>query len=307
MSKVITIGNFDGLHLGHRKLLGTLTQEAAKRGLPSLVITYNNHPAEILFHPSQPMLLSTTETKLQGIKDLGIDEVDLISFDAVFSRTSAEDFLMNYLIPKHSPSLIVVGFDSHFGYQRQGNYEFLKAHSQACGYDLIYVEPELYEGVPISSSLIRAKLRSGEVEIAARLLGRPYTLSGNVVHSKGLGTKLGFPTANLNPVSSHILIPASGIYLSQISLRDYSAFGLTNIGTSPTVKQDGKTEIETYILDFNEDVYEQVMTVSLLRRIRDEKKFSGLEELMAAMRQDLDIARNLIGSQQCTQHTVLSC
>jgi riboflavin kinase/FMN adenylyltransferase len=301
MSKVITIGNFDGLHLGHQKLLRTLTEEAGKLLQPSLVITYNNHPAEILFHPSQPMLLSTTEAKLKGIRELGVDEVDLISFDESFSRTSAEDFLLNYLIPKHSPSLIVVGFDSHFGHQRQGNYEFLKAHSQSCGYELIYVEPELYEGVPISSSLIRAKLRAGELEIASRLLGRPYSIEGVVVHSKGLGTKLGFPTANLLPLSSHILIPASGIYLSEVSLEDTRAFGLTNIGTSPTVKQDGKTEIETYILDFNEDIYEQNMTVSLLRRIRDEKKFSGLDELTTAMQQDLATARSIIGSQQCMQ------
>lgn len=294
MNKAITIGNFDGIHLGHRKLLSVLTAEAKARELVSSVLTYTNHPAYTLFHPQQPMLLSPLNRKLDKLRILGVQDTDLVVFDNNFAHISAEDFLKDYLIPKHSPQLIIVGFDSHFGYNREGTYEFLQQHSKKYNYDLIYVEPELHQGTPISSSLIRTKLRAGAIELANRLLGEPYTMWGRVVRGKGLGRTLGFPTANLMLEEAQQLIPAKGIYLSRAQIGDKRYFGLTNLGTSPTVKSDAILEIETFLIDFDADIYDCDMAVSLLSRVRDEKTFGSKEELIEAMHCDLQMGREMM-------------
>ncbi len=294
MNKAITIGNFDGIHLGHRKLLSILSSEAKARELVPSVLTYTNHPAYTLFHPQQPMLLSPLKRKLDQLHKLGVQETDLLVFDSNFAHISAESFLKDYLIPKHSPKLIIVGFDSHFGYNREGTYEFLQQHSKQYNYDLIYVEPELHQGTPISSSLIRTKLRAGAIELANQLLGKPYTMWGRVVRGKGLGRTLGFPTANLMLEEPQQLIPAKGIYLSQAKIGDKRYFGLTNLGTSPTVKTEAILEIETYLIDFDADIYDCEMAVSLLSRIRDEKTFGSKEELIEAMHCDLQTGRDMM-------------
>jgi len=187
-----------------------------------------------------------------------------------------------------------MGYDSHFGHLRQGNYDFLCRHSEELGYRVEYVEPLLFEGKPISSSSIRNLLLSGKIEAANNLLGRPYRLIGKVGHSNSKGRKLGFPTANLNLLCPHQLIPKSGIYLSKVIWQENVFFGLTNIGCSPTVKNTGVIEIETHILDFQDNLYGQIMELDLLRYLREEKMFKNVDELKTAIQNDIALARVML-------------
>jgi riboflavin kinase/FMN adenylyltransferase len=225
---------------------------------------------------------------------LGIERVDLICFDADFSRISAEGFLHDILIPKYDPAVIVVGHDSHFGHLRKGDHAFLQSHQEQYRYRLEYVEPCLHEGVPISSSMIRKLLLDGKLDLANTLLGSPYTLYGEVVAGQGLGNGLGFPTANLCLADQHQLVPHPGIYLSRAVLNGSPFFGLTNIGTSPTLKRKDKIETETYLMNFKGDLYGKSMEVELLRFLREEKKFEGREALRQAMLDDLARAELII-------------
>lgn len=298
MKNVVSIGNFDGLHRGHRKLISALLSIASQQHLRSVAISYVSHPAFTLKQNAPTMLLTPSSRKESAIRALGVDEVALLPFDEEFSRLSAERFLHDILIPRFSPEMIVVGYDSHFGYRRRGTHEFLQSHSHQFGFTCQYIEPCLHNGVPVSSSMIRAMLLSGDLSTANSLLERPYTLFGRVVRGAGLGTGLGFPTANLGLEDPHQLIPRQGVYLSRVKWQGRELFGLTNIGTSPTLKKEAKTEVETYIMDFSADLQDAPMELELLAYLREERLFGSREELIAAMRADEVNARNLLAGDQ---------
>ncbi len=296
MSKksVLTIGTFDGLHLGHQKVLKKVVEIAMAEGLQSVVISYKDHPAFILKTHPMPKMLCPAEIKLQEMKKMGIERIELLDFTLELAKTPPLKFLKDYIIPQFQPEVIVMGYDSHFGHLRQGNYDFLCRHSEELGYRVEYVEPLLFEGKPISSSSIRNLLLNGKIEAANYLLGRPYRLIGKVGHSNSKGRKLGFPTANLNLLCSHQLIPKSGIYLSKVIWQENVFFGLTNIGCSPTVKNTGVIEIETHILDFQDNLYGQIMELDLLRYLREEKMFKNVDELKTAIQNDNALARVML-------------
>lgn len=291
---ILTIGNFDGIHLGHQKLLGRLRDCAQQRNAFSVVLSYTDHPAFTLKAHPAPRVLCPAEYKKRQLLAFGIDKVELLSFSHEFAHISAESFLKEYIVPVWNPELIIVGYDSHFGYQRKGDFHFLQSHTQQFGFDVEYVDPLLSKGRPISSSMIRELLIRGEIDEANRLLGKPYRLLGDVGHGIGKGTSFGFPTANLILGNPHQLIPAEGIYLSKAFVKGSSYFGLTNIGSSPTVKHSGVIEIETFLLDFEEDIYNTALELELHMYLRPEKKFASVEELIMAMKQDLDTARDII-------------
>ncbi len=295
MSYVISIGNFDGLHRGHLELLKRMASLARDRDLRSVVISYDSHPAYTLNQQARPLLLTPVDIKRQRILELGIDQVELLHFDREFSLISAEDFLHGFLIPNYHPAVIVVGYDSHFGHQRRGDFTFLQSHAERYGYELQYVEPVSYKDRPVSSSLIRELLLAGDLGEANQLLAQPYTLYGKVVPGSGLGMDLGFPTANLQLADPHQLVPRKGIYLSRSKLGTERIFGLTNIGSSPTVKHHGLTEIETHLLDFHEQIYGRDLQVSLIQYLREEQLFADIKALQLAVQQDLAYARELIG------------
>lgn len=293
---VLTIGNFDGIHIGHRKLLNRLTDIAADNMLNSVVITFSDHPAFTLNSAATPKLLCPPMLKERELRALGVTYVAMLQFTAELAQQTALQFLRDYIVPAWKPEIIIMGYDSHFGFSRQGNYNFLTGVAHEFGFRIEYVPPLLADDNPVSSSMIRNLLIRGDIIQANSLLGKPYRLTGEVARGIGKGTGFGFPTANLRLSTPHQLIPKDGIYLSKVHLQDASFFGLTNIGSSPTVKHTGIVEIETYILDFSDDIYGCPMELELLQYLREEKVFKSESELVTAMQQDLSMAQDIIFS-----------
>ncbi|OQC11152.1 MAG: Riboflavin biosynthesis protein RibF [Candidatus Cloacimonetes bacterium ADurb.Bin088] len=294
MCSVLSIGNFDGVHLGHQRILQRLVDLAKQQGYRSVVLTFDSHPAYILNPEAQPETLTPREEKQYLLTTLGVDKVEFIHFDKRFAQLTAKEFLEEYLIPEFKPRVIVVGYDSHFGHNREGDHEFLARWSGQYGYNLEYIEPVEHEGVPVSSSRIRELLHEGNLQEANSLLGRPYTLLGKVVRGYGRGRALGFPTANMELADPHQLVPRSGVYLSKVQIRQGEFFGLTNIGVSPTLRNDDKTIIETYLLDFSDQIYGSPLAIKLLRYLREERMFQSQAELVAAMEGDLKQVRAML-------------
>lgn len=280
------------MHLGHRKFLLEVVNTAKDLGLRSVVMTFDNHPAGVVRGEKYTTLLPIRQ-KLRMMHELGVDEIPILHFDEEMAKTSAEDFLRKDMVEAFSPAVIVMGHDSRFGSGRTGDLEFMKSRQSQYGFELQVVEPLLDGDRVVSSSVIRKILAAGDLAEANRLLGAPYTIYGTVEHGAGLGRRLGFPTANLRLEEPLQLLPRSGVYLSKAWLNDQSFLGLTNIGTSPTVKHTGKTEVETHILDFDRQIYGQQLRVELLSFLREEKMFSSKETLRDAMREDLSKARTL--------------
>ncbi len=295
---VLTIGNFDGIHLGHRKLLSRVVQIAHQEKLQSVVLSYTDHPAFTLKAHAAPQMLYPATQKKQELLALGIDKVELLSFTKELATTTALNFLREYILPVWQPRVIVMGYDSHFGHRRLGNYQFLLHHAIEYGYRVEYIEPLQYNSVPISSSLIREQLAGGQLSLANQLLSKPYRMAGVIGHGTSRGHSFGFPTANLILSCPHQLIPKSGIYLSRVFLEGESYFGLTNIGISPTVKHTNIVEIETHILDFDREIYGNSLELELLQYLREEMMFKNVDCLIAAMHKDLALARQLISGMQ---------
>ena len=300
---VLSIGTFDGIHLGHRKLLARVHDIAQAEGLKSVIITYREHPAITLKKDSATKMLCPSALKKQQLISLSIDEVAMLDFTPEMAKITAEQFLGEYLIPTWHPSVIVMGYDSHFGKNKEGDRKFIQDHASVYGYRVEYVEPELDAGAPISSSRIRRLLESADLQEANRLLGRPYCLLGSVTHGTARGRGLGFPTANLTLANPHQLIPAQGIYFSRVCLEGQTFFGLTNIGISPTLKSTGIIEVETFLIGFDSDIYGSTMQVELLSYLREEKMFADSDELICAMKQDLAQAQSLIKEMECKSAT----
>ncbi len=294
MRSIVSIGNFDGLHLGHVKLLEETIKTAKSHNLRSIIITFDTQPAFTLNKDAKALLLMPMAEKKRQMLEMGIGHVEAIHFDVSFAKITADEFLHEYLIPQFDPQIIVVGYDSHFGFERRGDFGFLQSHQAQYGYELKYVEPLMHSGSVISSSLIRNLLLNGNIEEANSLLSSPYTLYGKVIHGIHFGSKLGFPTANIELSDPHQLVPKNGIYLSRLKLDTEQFFGLTIIGVSPTVKQSGIVEIEAHILDFNQQIYGTYLQIELLGYLREEKLFNSFDDLKLAISDDIAKATAII-------------
>jgi riboflavin kinase / FMN adenylyltransferase len=275
-----------------------MTKTASELGLRSVVITYDNHPSFVLAdHPHQSVLMSPAQKK-KAILDLGIDQVEMLHFDKTLAAISADSFIHSYLIPEFHLRMLVLGHDSHFGCGREANFSYLDSHAKGFGFTLHYVEPEEYDGKIISSSWIRELLQYGDLGLANLLLGAPYTLAGTVERGKGIGEGLGFPTANMLLDCIDQLLPRNGIYLTKVHLGGELFFGLTNIGSGPTMKKNEPIGIETYILDFCQDIYDDKITIELIKYLREEKLFPDKFQLISAMKEDLIQARRFIAEER---------
>lgn len=287
-NSIITLGNFDGLHLGHQELIRMIIGTAKERGTISLVVTFRPHPLKILAPEKCPPLISIYEEKIRLFEELGIDVLVKIPFTHDFSVMSSEEFVRDILCQKLGAKEIFVGSNYRFGRGRQGNVESLREYGKKYGFSVTEVEQVTLMGEIISSTKIRNLLKDGEVEHAARLLGRTYAISGIVVKGDGRGRSLGFPTANIAP--KHAIIPADGVYAVRIFVRERLYDGIANIGLRPTFNKQGLT-IEVHIFNFDEDIYGEDISLYFIKRIREEKKFDGPDALIRQINSDIAEAR----------------
>lgn len=281
----VAIGNFDGVHLGHRRILAFLLERARKDALESLVLTFSPHPGKVT-GKGEIRLLQTEEQKLQALKLIGVDSVCLLPFDHGLARLSADDFFRHILVPRLNVHVIVVGDNFRFGRDRSGDTSRLQELGRRYAVTVYPVPPVVIDGKTVSSSLIRDLIREGRVKDAARLLGAPYTLQGRVIRGQTVGRGLGFPTANLDTPNE--ILP-QGVFISLTSVQGRDFPSVTNIGIRPTFSEKARA-VETHLLDFSGDIYSQRISLQLLNKIRDEFRFDSPEELQAQIRKDRDEA-----------------
>ncbi|MBN2830541.1 MAG: bifunctional riboflavin kinase/FAD synthetase [Candidatus Cloacimonetes bacterium] len=294
LQTVITIGNFDGVHIGHRALLRKVIERAKSNNVKSAVITFNMHPYHLLYPHMKPYLLTSPEKKEELLLRMGIDYVCSLDFTPELAEMSAQAFLKDIIIERLRAIEIVLGYDARFGKDREGNYNFLLEQEKFYNYKAIYVESLVMNDRVVSSSLIRQLIRAGEMEQASQLLESYYSFKGTVVHGKQIGHKTSFPTLNIVPETEHQLIPATGIYVTGIHIAGSYFWGVTNIGYSPTLKTEQKLEIEMFVFDFNSEIYGQSVEIYFYRRLRDEEKYSSADELVSQIKRDVELAKELI-------------
>ncbi len=291
---VITLGNFDGVHLGHQELVRMVIRRAKETGAASMVVTFRPHPLKILAPEKCPPLISIYEEKIKLFERLGIDVLVKIPFTVEFSAMTPEDFVKNILCDTLGAREIFVGCNYRFGRARKGDVQTLRRLGEQYGFTVREVEQVSLGGEVISSTKIRALLSEGEVEHAARLLGRNYAITGIVIKGDGRGKGLGFPTANIAP--KHAIIPSDGVYAVRLSVRDRLYDGIANIGMRPTFNKK-VLAIEVHVFDFNEDIYGEDISLYFIRKIREEKKFKNVEALVGQIRSDIEIAKDILASR----------
>lgn len=283
---VVTSGTFDGVHIGHKKILSRLKEISQHSGGETVVLTFWPHPRTVVSEDSQTLqLLSTIEEKIELFAQLGIDHLAIIPFTRSFSELTSEEFIQQILVNKIGTKKLVIGYDHRFGKNREGSFDFLKNNCSQYGFEVEEISRQDIEDLAISSSRIRKALLTGHIAEANELLGRPYTISGTVVKGKQLGRTIGFPTANVHPDESYKLIPQNGAYIIRATYKGEQFEGMLNIGVRPTVDGSVKT-IEAHLFDFNKEIYGEEVQLELLQYIRPEKKFNGLPELMEQIKLD---------------------
>lgn len=282
---VLTLGVFDGLHLGHQLIMRTVVERARQTGAIPTVITFDPHPRAVLHPESAPPLLQTLDQKVEGFGVLGIEQTIVIRFDQEFSQIRAEDFLSDVVKDRLHAKEVYLGCGFAFGHDREGNIELLKRVSAKLGFLADEVPEVQFRNQRVSSSKVRKLLLEGRVNFARRLLGRPYGVEGRVEHGAERGKTLGFPTANLHPHNR--VIPHNGVYVTGTLIDGQWRRSITNVGVRPTFTADTEPSVETFVLNWAGDLYGDVVRVRFLRRLRDERKFGSLEELKAQIGQDL--------------------
>lgn len=290
---VTTIGTFDGVHLGHRKILERLTNNAKKTGLKSTVLTFFPHPRMVLQKDVDIKLLNTLEEKTRILETLGLDYLIVHPFTKDFSRLSATDFVNDILVNGLKTKKIIIGYDHRFGRNRNANIQDLIAFGKTLDFEVEEIPAQEVDDISVSSTKIRKALLEGDITTANNYLSYAYMLTGTIKKGKGLGRDFGFPTANLHIAETYKLIPKTGAYVVSSTINGKVYFGMMNIGYNPTVNGTEKS-IEVNFFDFAGDLYDQKIQVSLLHRIRDEQKFSSIEELKAQLKKDKDYSLELI-------------
>jgi riboflavin kinase / FMN adenylyltransferase len=284
---IVTIGTFDGVHRGHQKLLQKLNNLKQKKGGKSIVFTFDPHPRKVLF-PGQTdlQLLSDLDEKTELIKAQGIDILIIYPFTKEFAQIEPERFISEILIGKLKVRTLVIGYDHKFGKDRKGDINTFKAASAKYGFEVEEIPAQEINDINVSSTKVRRALFEGDISAAHDFLGYNYFLHGEVVHGKKLGKTISFPTANISVKDKDKLIPRKGVYLVGVELEGFKGCGMMNIGTNPTTDTDENLKLEVNIFNFDKDIYGRTIRIEFMERLRDEKKFDSVEELINAIKED---------------------
>ena len=292
-SCVATIGKFDGVHLGHQLILDQLKQQAEQLNLPSLVILIEPHPEEFFSASDEdcPARLTSLREKLELLESFGVDFVFKLNFDQAMSELSAENYIEDILVEGLGVAKFIVGNDFRFGHNRQGGFPLLQSKGAEFGFEVIETAAYERNGQRISSTFIREQLAQDNFDLVEQLLGRPYSMKGEVERGQQLGTDLGFPTCNLNP--GRRKIPLHGVFACEVRLGDRYRQAAVNIGYRPTITEDGSALLEAHILDFDENLYDKTIEIIFRKKVREELKFDGLDALKQQMTADVEQVREI--------------
>ncbi|MBC7341295.1 MAG: bifunctional riboflavin kinase/FAD synthetase [Clostridia bacterium] len=290
--RIVAIGNFDGVHVGHQQLLKLTIQTAKTSGCYATVLTFFPHPGQVLKGSRFFPYLTTVEERIRLLLLAGVDEVVVYPFSKAIADMDPQEFIDKVLLRELKAAATVVGFNFTFGRSGMGSTSLLKKVGQQLGFASMVVPPVTVGNLPVSSSLIRSSLQKGDLDLASQLLGRSPALEGKVIRGQGLGHQLGFPTANIE-LWPNLLLPRYGVYATRVKVRSLWYRGLTNIGLRPTFGGSKVPTVETYLLDFQEDIYGEFIRLELEKYIRPEIRFSTPEQLLEQISQDVTLARQL--------------
>ena len=284
---IVTIGTFDGVHLGHQKILKKLVELKNKNGGETLLFTFDPHPRKVLFPEQRDLkLITTTQEKCELLKQFGIDNVLVFPFTIEFSKMSAEDYISNIISETLKTKTLVIGYDHRFGSNREGNIETLKQVSGNYNFDLIEIPAQEINQLNISSTRIRKAIEEGEIEVANSFLGYSFFMSGIVIKGKQLGRTIGYPTANIELLDLDKIKPKTGVYAVNIIIDQINFRGMLNVGCNPTTDSDRIQKIEVNIFDFNKDIYGKIIKIEFIKHLRNEVKFANLDELKEQLAKD---------------------
>lgn len=290
---VVTIGTFDGVHIGHQKILEQVIASAKKQKLKSVLLTFFPHPRMVLQKEASIELINTIDEKANLLAKLGLDFLVIHPFSIEFSRLTALDFVRDILVNQLNTSKLIIGYDHHFGKNREGNLEQLTEYSFLYDFNVVEIPAQDINDVSVSSTKIRKALSEKNIRTANRYLGYNFMLTGKVVNGKQLGGKIGFPTANISVKEAYKLIPKTGVYVVKSKINDIDFYGMMNIGFRPTVNGKHQT-IEVHFFNFKGNLYEQNLTIEVLYFLRDEQKFTSVEKLISQLKIDKTNALNYL-------------
>ncbi|MBF8983044.1 bifunctional riboflavin kinase/FAD synthetase [Lutibacter sp. B2] len=286
----IALGNFDGLHIGHQALIVNLVETCKKNNLKSVVYTFSNHPKGLTGKGNEPKRIITHKQKIELLSSLGVDYVVFIEFDEYQMKLDPTVFVRDVLKGILNMAYCIVGFNYKFGYKAQGNVELLEKFKNEYSYDLMVIKALNIQEQVISSTKIREFIRSGNIRKANLFLGRKYSIVGKIVHGKSNGRKFGFPTANIK-LDSTLILPSEGVYFTKSILCNKIYNSITNVGFNPTIGSES-INVETHILDFDQDIYGKEIEVFFIEKVRDEMKYSSTNDLIAQLHKDIESAKN---------------
>jgi len=283
---VVTVGSFDGVHIAHRQIIDDVVRRSVASHGRSVVVTFDPHPSEVVPTKGRVGCLTTLDERIVLIERLSIDLLYVIPFTQQFSQLTSREFYQRYVVDHIGVDEVVVGYDHMFGHNREAGVQELVGIGHELGFRVHSTPAVTIDGLTVSSTEIRAALKAGDVARARTMLGYPYSISGTVVAGDGRGKTLGYPTANIEPLSKKKSVPGQGVYLAGVQLGRDDFYGMMNIGVRPTVMNGGRQTLEVHIFDLDRDIYGSTITVSFLQKLRDERKFSSLEELAVQLAQD---------------------